>query len=99
MRELSRQREKATQFTSETGKKAVDARESKKHRLPSTEGSRSEPKERSRGTSQRIAKRVGISAATYERSKKIIEQKNELRMGSVVEELHCARNTSHCISP
>ncbi|MFZ0514790.1 MAG: hypothetical protein WAM14_24515 [Candidatus Nitrosopolaris sp.] len=46
-----------------------------------------EPQPR-RGMSQHIAKRVGISHATYERTKKIIEkgnepQKNELRKGTV----------------
>ncbi|MFZ0515102.1 MAG: hypothetical protein WAM14_26130 [Candidatus Nitrosopolaris sp.] len=40
------------------------------------------------GVSQQIAKRVGVSQATYERTKKIIEkgsdqQKNELRKGAV----------------
>jgi hypothetical protein len=55
-RELGKQREKATQFTSDTGKKAVKVREKKK-RGTSAEGSRSEPKERSRGTAQRIAKK------------------------------------------
>lgn len=56
---------------------------------PSREGDRLEPKKSIwKGTSQEIAKRIGVSHATYERSKKIIEkgseeQKNLLRKGDV----------------
>jgi len=71
---LAQARMKATQF--KPGGKPP------KKRIPSVEG------DRSYGASEQIAKRVGISHATYERSKKIIkqgseQQKIQLRRGEV----------------
>jgi ParB/Sulfiredoxin domain len=86
--EMARKREADSRFDSQKAKAAIGKRWKKDSiRLPSREGSRIQP-ERTYGTPQSIAKKVGISHATYERSKKIIikgsdDQKNALRKGDV----------------
>lgn len=84
-RSRAEEKEQATLF--KPGNKVKQSLESNvQKRLPSREGTRSVP--RLYGSSFEIAKRIGISHATYERSKRIIEkateeQKNLLRKGDV----------------
>jgi hypothetical protein len=89
--EMAKRRQVSAYLDSQKAKSAIGKRWNKPQkdviRSPSREGDRIQS-ERAYGSTQSIAKKVGISHATYERSKKIItkgsdDQKNALRKGDV----------------
>jgi tRNA G10 N-methylase Trm11 len=86
--EMAKLRDLENRYDSSKGKAAADKRwKEKPMRATSREVARI-PDPAPRGSAQSIAKKVGVSHATYERSKKIIlkgseDQKNALRKGDV----------------